>query len=344
MLAKSRPFRILAIDGGGIRGAIPAEFLRRLEHDLGRPLHESFDYIAGTSAGGLLALFIGGRGGSAAEAASLFSAEKAGRIMNKSLLDRVVPTALQPGPKYDGTGKTAVLREVFGGERMLYARTPILVTAYDPAAHRFVAFKSHGGGDASPNPLMAEVANATSAAPVYFPPAAVEGPPHRLLVDGGLGANNPAMAAIAEALKGGVSPEDIVVVSLGTGRRPIEPQATSTYERESEGWGGMDWLRNGLVDHFLDASSSATDYWCRQILGDRYVRVQHALADASPELDDVSEGNLAALRSEAGRWYERDGPRVLDAVMFAPPRPVHRAAAAGPAATQTQLDMVMSWR
>ena len=51
-----RTIRILAIDGGGVRGLLPARVLVELEAMTGRPLHSLFDVIAGTSVGGILAL------------------------------------------------------------------------------------------------------------------------------------------------------------------------------------------------------------------------------------------------------------------------------------------------
>lgn len=311
-------FRILSIDGGGIRGAASAAFLAKLEGDLGAPLHQHFDYFAGTSAGGLLALFLGAKGGAAVAATAMFAPESAARLMDKSLFDRIVPTALQPGPKYDGKGKAAVLAQVFGDARIQSAIKPTLVTAYDPAIKRFVVFKSHGGLYTRDNPLMWEVADATSAAPMYFPPAWVHGDEDHYLVDGGLGANNPAMAAVAEAIKVGVRPGDIVVVSVGTGHAPIKRSFAREFREEGKTWGGVDWLRQGIVDHLIEASSSATDYWCQQVLGSRYVRVQGVLGPgASDELDNVSASNIEALRATGEGWYERD----RDIVRWAVDRP-----------------------
>ncbi|TJY57149.1 hypothetical protein E4T66_17205 [Sinimarinibacterium sp. CAU 1509] len=316
MTTQPRPlFRILSMDGGGVRGAATAAFLAKLEADLGGSLTDHFDYFAGTSAGGLLALFLGGRGGTALAASSLFSPVAAARIMDKSVFDRVWPTALQFGPKYDGRGKSEVLAEVFGTARVRDSVKPVLVTAYDPAAKQFVVFKSHGGQYSASNPLMAQVADATSAAPVYFPPATVEGDQDYYLIDGGVGANNPAMAAVAAAIRAGVRPQDIVVVAVGTGRAAPTPEATEDFRKHAAGWGGVDWLRHGIVDHLIDASSSATDYWCSQMLGRRYVRVQGLLADgASTEMDDTSAANIAALRATGEAWFDDFGDRVRRAV------------------------------
>src|SRR6266545_3368830 len=54
--AGDRVFRVLALDGGGMRGLIPAQVLAYLERRARRPVHELFDLVAGTSTGGLLSL------------------------------------------------------------------------------------------------------------------------------------------------------------------------------------------------------------------------------------------------------------------------------------------------
>jgi uncharacterized protein len=305
------PFVILSIDGGGIRGALPARFLALLERDLGEPLQDHFDYVCGTSAGGLIALYLAGVGGTAHEASRLFSSAMAGRIMDKSLMDRAIPPSLQWKPVYDGKGKRAVLEQVFGDRRLQDVRTPVLITAYDPIQRRITAFKSHGGGDGAANPLLYQVADATSAAPMYFPPAAVGDAPERWLIDGGVAANNPSMAALAEAIRAGIPVQDIVLVSLGTGRNPASPEAQADYQQHARHWGGLEWLKHGIVDHIMDGASTGVDYWCRQILGERYFRVQGPTPGASAKIDDVSPHNIHALEQVADDWYAEFGPALL---------------------------------
>ena len=70
----SAPFRILALDGGGIRGAATAQVLMELERDLDDSLYDSFDLIAGTSTGGLIAIYLGAKKASGQQIVDLLSA------------------------------------------------------------------------------------------------------------------------------------------------------------------------------------------------------------------------------------------------------------------------------
>jgi len=314
-----RPLRILSMDGGGIRGAATAEFLRCLEMATGKKVTDLFDYFAGTSAGGLLALSMGGLGQTAEEASALFSHAYASRIMDKSILDRVMPMWSQIKPKYDGIGKREVLTEVLGDRRISESVKPTLVTAYSLAGRRLATFKSHGGKDARLNPLMVDIAEATSAAPLYFPAVRMNDTGH-YFIDGGIAANNPAMCAMAEALKMGYTQYDIQLVSIGTGEKaPLTEEQALEFGRKAVHLSPVGWLTNGITDHLIDGSASAVTYWCDQILGpDRYIRVQGALDEASSALDDCSPENIEALKKMGRQWYEKMGAAVACRVM-APP-------------------------
>jgi hypothetical protein len=112
----------------------------------------------------------------------------------------------------------------------------------------------------------------------------------RTLVDGGVFAVNPSVFAHAEA------PGELeLLLSLGTG----EHTRRLPYE-EARGWGQLEWARP-LVDVVFDGSADAVDAQLRRLLGDRYVRLQIRLDEASDELDDARPGNLRALRREAER-------------------------------------------
>jgi uncharacterized protein len=308
-----QPFRILAIDGGGVRGAIPASFLKALEQALGRPIHDAFDLIAGTSTGGLIALYITATGKSAASCCDQFySPEVANTIMDKSLWDKIAP--IQYKPIFDGLGKTQIAKQVFGTKRLQDIDKKLLVTAYDLIERHIVVYKSWGGENRDKNPLLWEIADATSAAPTVFP--SVQGEDKRWLIDGGMAANNPSTCALAEALKLGHDSKRIRILSLGTGRanhrngnRDIHGQA---YGQASKDWGAIGWVTDGsLLDHFFAGSSTAMDYLCRQVLGDNFVRVNEPLNSASGAIDDTSAENIDKLKAEGQAWFDARRDQVL---------------------------------
>lgn len=199
-------FRVLALDGGGMRGTYAASLLATLERDLG-PVVGNFDLICGTSTGGLIALGLGA-GKSAREildfyrlkGTSIFLQE--GRIKGWDNLVR----GLTKRHKYEDAGLQAAVEGVFGDKRMKDAAVDLCIPAVDFLTYRPWVFKtghdpiSARDGDV----LMRDVALATSAAPMFFPVATAYIPAHRThhrFVDGGVYANCPVMVGLTEALR-----------------------------------------------------------------------------------------------------------------------------------------------
>ncbi len=299
--------RILSIDGGGIRGVIPATVLAALEQRAGRPVSELFDLVAGTSTGGILALALTAPapgGGTprwrAEQVVDLYRLEGP-KIFRRSLGRRIVTADGLLDERYPNGQLREALVRYLGDATVGQALTPVLVTTYDLLNRRPRFFKSWREDADVPMALAAE---ATSAAPTYFEPVLVDGAP---LVDGGVFAGTPAMCAYAEARRldpGG--PPDLVV-SLGTGSqtRPI------TYE-QARGWGVLEWARP-IVDVVFDGSSDTVDYQLDQLLGDRHHRLQPVLTTASDDLDDADPANIAALEATARRLVAEHGDE-LDAL------------------------------
>lgn len=305
-------YRILTINGGGIRGAASARFLSRVEADYGQSLFAVFDYFAGTSTGALIALHMAVNKASAADCYALYNPENAREIFDASPWDRLIPLYLQNQPKYDGKGKNKVLKRVFGQKRIKSARKPVLVTAYDLNDRQIVVFKSDGGSEAEYNPYVHEVADASTAAPLYFPTVESSHKPAKWLLDGGVAANNPSICALAEALKKGINPKDIRLVSVGTGTPNRGHDSPDETGKASQHWGGMEWIKSGLIDHIFAGNMGAADYICKQILGKNYIYVNSALKSASDDMDDVSNGNLDQLEKLGDRWFVTHGRRTLE--------------------------------
>jgi patatin-like phospholipase/acyl hydrolase len=296
--------RVLSIDGGGIRGIIPATVIAALEQRTGRPASDLFDLIAGTSTGGILALALtapGPDGGPRWNATAIIDLyrQEGPKIFSRSLGKRITSIEGLVDERYPSDNLRAVLERYLGGATLEQARTPMLVTAYDLVARKPRFFKSWRDEDVGvPMPLAAQ---ATSAAPTYFEPVLVKGAP---LIDGGVFAGNPAMCAYAEARR--LKPDDdVLLVSLGTGgqTRPI------TYDQAKD-WGLLEWARP-IIDVVFDGSSDAVDYQLDQLLGDRHVRLQATLTDANDDMDDASATNLEAL-AETGRRLVQDNAARLD--------------------------------
>jgi patatin-like phospholipase/acyl hydrolase len=275
--------RVLAIDGGGIRGLIPALVLAEIERRTGRRTATLVDLIAGTSTGGILACALAKPDPlPAAEIAGIYEQEGP-RIFDRGLIKTVTSVDGYLDERYDADGLVAALRRYLGDAKLGDATVPVFVTAYDIEAREALLLRSGEDGAIA----MVDAAHATSAAPSYFEPIRVAG---RALVDGGVFAINPAMSAYAE-----VGGEADVLASLGTGdhtrRLALE---------DVRGWGRLAWAQP-ILDVVFDGSADAVDAQLSRLAGARYVRLQTRLDEASDDFDDASADNLAALRREAER-------------------------------------------
>ena len=298
--------RVLSIDGGGIRGLIPAIVLTEIERRSGRRVWELFDLIAGTSTGGILACALCAPDPlPASEVVKLYE-DEGPDIFSRSLFQRIRSAEGLLDEKYDDAALDRALERFLQQKLLSQTKPDIIVPSYDTNEPGPYFFKTTDA-KASPDddfPLNI-VARATSAAPTYFEPV---GSGKRALVDGGVFATNPAMCALAEVLNT-VSPKDVVLISLGTGER--------THQRdfdEIKDWGLAHWARP-ILDVVFDGVSDAVNYQLKRVLpADRYWRFQVELTLASDHLDDASEGNLAKLRGHAEDLI-RDRSNDLDSAI-----------------------------
>jgi patatin-like phospholipase/acyl hydrolase len=291
--------KVLSIDGGGIRGLIPALVLAEIERRTGRRTAEMFDLIAGTSTGGILATALARRGEdgrpmySAEELSQLYISEGP-KIFDQSLLKKFTSVGGLIDEKYDDEGLNAALAAYLGEDRLKSVVTDVMVTAYD-IHDRFAFFfrSSRARTDETYDFSLAEAARASSAAPTYFEPIEVTdaaGARTYPLIDGGIYAVNPAMCAYAEV---GAGLE--VLASLGTGAH------TKQYEyRDATGWGKIEWVQP-LIDMVFDGVADTVDFEAATLAGERYKRLQAELRYASDALDDASESNLRRLQGDAER-------------------------------------------
>ena len=299
--------RVLAIDGGGIRGLIPALVLTELERRAGRRVFEMFDLIAGTSTGGILACALCAPDPlPASELVSLYE-DEGPKIFDRSLFQRIRSAEGVLDEKYDDAALDRALERFLRDKLLSEARPDLIVPAYDtalPGPYFFKTSKARATPETDDFPLSV-VARATSAAPTYFEPVELD---ERALVDGGVFAVNPAMSAFAEVLKE-VDAREVVLLSLGTGQHTRKRSFD-----EIKDWGVAKWARP-ILEVVFDGVSDAVDYQLDHVLGgDRYWRLQTELTLASDDLDDASEGNLAKLRGHAEDLI-REQSATLDAAL-----------------------------
>jgi patatin-like phospholipase/acyl hydrolase len=287
--------KVLSIDGGGIRGLIPALVLAEIEQRTERRIADLVDMIAGTSTGGILACALGKPDPlPAAEIASLY-VEEGPKIFDRSLLKQITSLGGYLDERYSAGGLVKALERYLGDTPMSAATLPLLLTAYDTESRAIHLLRSEGEHSGA---SMVDAAHATSAAPTYFEPLQLDG---ATLIDGGVFATNPSLVAYAE-LRGKLD----LLLSLGTGEhtRPLP------YEKVKD-WGQLEWARP-VIDVVFDGGQDAVDMQLRALLPDGFVRLQTQLEKASDDLDDASSDNLDRLRDEAEALIARETATIDD--------------------------------
>lgn len=308
-------FRVLAMDGGGIRGVIPAAVLTHIESLTGTHPADLFDLVVGTSTGGIIAAGIAAPkdGGSpkfsAADMLNLY-VERGHEIFDRSFWRGITTLGGFGDEQYDHRPLERILKKYLGDTTLADCLVPIVVTSYDIERREPYFFKTVRAQDSKDrNHYLRDVARATSAAPTYFEPAVVKSmarnPTRRVLVDGGVFVNNPALCGWIEAQTMADDPADVLVVSLGTGiaTRKIP------YE-DAKGWGAAGWVRP-IISVMMDGASDAADFHLRQVLPDkeqperqRYFRFDTELELALDDMDAANRGNIRNLQQEAAQIIE----------------------------------------
>jgi len=297
---KANSIKVLAIDGGGIRGIIPALILSELRNCLGNELWQTFDLIAGTSTGGIIALGIGtacsnGKPYAPEQLVDLY-VRNGPQIFAKNWLTSIREFF---APKYSPAALEYTLAKFFMSTEFSSALTPLLISSYDLQKQIPFFFKSHKiAAHPNYNWKVTDIARATSAAPTFFPPLHLaRGGEDYALVDGGVFVNNPAVAAYVEARSLYPEAEKVVVVSVGTGDR----QDRITYNT-AKGWGLLGWARQ-IVPVLMDSVSEAVDFELSTLPECSFHRLQveNLPAEASA-MDNVSAENLASLQSVAKNY------------------------------------------
>lgn len=279
-------YRILSVDGGGIRGLYTAVLLDRLSQATPGFLAK-VDLFAGTSTGGIIALGLA-FGLEPSDLVKLYQ-HNGGKIFDDSWTEEVRDVVRLIGAEYDNGHLKEILEGVFQQTKLADFRKRVIVPAFDldnlavpPAVRTWKPkfFHNFPGRDSDGSELVSEVALRTSAAPTYFPV-------YQGYIDGGVVANNPSMAALAQALDaptGGQKLDDLRLLSLGTGFSPAHIEGLDHH------WGVAQWAKP-LVSLMLDGMMGVADYQCARLLGDHY----HRLAPVLPQpvgLDAVNKMGL----------------------------------------------------
>ncbi len=322
-------FRILSLDGGGARGYLSARILENIEILLADkaaqagedvdgpktnggdipPLGSYFDLIVGTSTGAILAAGLAA-GKSAHELAELYKKELPRIFTRRHWL---LPSRWH-GPKYDSAVLKEVLEGVLGGKTLDDVETDLCVVATSLLNGQPRLYKSDYFSRNRPRSgeRLVDILLASAAAPTYFPP--MEGLNRSsLLVDGGICANNPALVGLIDAFQferpsksrktepPQSFPEDITLLSVGTGERPGLP-----YDPESLVKAGrFRWVKPAFVRAWVNKESCAVPIV--ELLMESQVRLVEKQAQFL-----MKGGNYLRINPKLHRSYPLDDTSRLD--------------------------------
>lgn len=314
-------YKILAIDGGGVRGIIPASILQYIEEKSGAAIHQLFDMIVGTSTGALIALGLTIPqklySGVLSPSSSKYNAKDlvnlyltaSSEIFPKSLLASLKSGYGLWSPKYDRIGLDSLLSAFFGNTFLHDALKPVIIPTYSLVNNAPNIFKSARSLHEEGIYLMSDIAGAAVSAPTYFAPKVFVdnlGKNH-MEIDGGIYANNPEELAIAEALNSSpvLRRENIDVLSLGTGTPKLKAPSS---------FGLLGWASNGnLIDVMMNASSLMNDKESSMICHG-VERLQLDIDGSSDALDNSSPQYLNELHTQVNLVIMSEKAR-LDAIV-----------------------------
>ncbi|MGB6297568.1 MAG: patatin-like phospholipase family protein [Rivularia sp. (in: cyanobacteria)] len=326
-------YKILAIDGGGIRGIIPAMVLAEIEKRTQKPIFELFDVIAGTSSGGILALGLT-KPRLASELSDKLSVaqytandllqifvEYGAEIFYEPFFEKILGQIedIFVQPKYSSQGREEILKQYFGDTPLENNLKEVFVTSYDIEQRIPIFFTNKSEKQQTESRkfrklckglTLTDAALATSATPTYFAPHHVptcDNPNgFYTLVDGGLYANNPSHLAVLEAQiskkkqQQVLNMDDVLLVSLGTG------SLTSVYPyNDVKNWGLLQWSRP-LLNMVFDGGSEVVAGELERLFESNneqeqssYYRFQTFLRSELEAIDNPSPENIRELQSIA---------------------------------------------
>ena len=306
--------RVLSLDGGGIYQITAAMGLAELERRTGKRIADLFDLVAGTSAGGLLALacLMPGDDGrpryTAEDLISLYE-EGAGRIFHSSLWHWLRALGGLIDEKYEATGLESALTEVFGDTPLADALRPTLIPVYDIDHDTPYFFRAHRARtDAAHAFRMRAALRAATAVPAFFPPGRATSERGDVLacIDGGVVAFNPALWAYLEARELFPNAQRFTIASFGA----VRPDHGLRYENVL-GWGRMNWA-GPVFELMCDVSALGVDAQLARLLARDDGDSRHDRFDAIIDrprfatLDDVSAANMRAVKATGRAMIDRN--------------------------------------
>ena len=285
---------LLSIDGGGVKGLIPAKILYNIETILNVNIYDRFDGFAGTSIGAVIVTALAHKKMKAVDIYRTFSQDNFKRIFHKDFTNYLPLTA-----KYSGDSKLQFFKDLYGSLPFYDNMKEVFIPAYElnTGTHIF------NSKTETENYYAYDVVNASTSAPTYFPSYAVN---ELNFIDGGIVANDPSMILLSNynlPLYG----KDIKLLSISCGRKEFNITSKTSLNYDS-----LKWLKSGLIDDFMIGEVSLADQQAFSILGNNYLRLDFDLKDVSNDLDDYSDDNILAMNKLADTVFKSNYRHLKD--------------------------------
>jgi len=286
--------RVLALDGGGIKGVFAASFLKTVEEQVGSPIGTFFDLICGTSTGAIIALALG-LGLPPEEVLRLYTELGSKVFKGDGFRTRAINFFQR---KYDSAPLRNALTKAFGARKLGDSKVRLVVPSFNLQTCEVHLYKTyhHQRFSSDHKTDMVNVALASAAAPTYFPV-------HRSsdgtsLIDGGMWANNPIAVAAVEAIAVlGWNPSETHILSIGCTQPALDVSGGSRF------WSGKLYWANKISEIFLAGQSSGAIAMARWLLSASNVyRVTETVAAEAFSLDGVDRvTDLKGLGASSAR-------------------------------------------
>lgn len=321
-MAIKRKFRILSIDGGGLRGIIPLQVIREIEKLTGQPVHKTFDLIAGSSTGGLLAcalsfgdndLVVGNTRKYSLDEIQEIYLTRGGEIFPKHNFLKRNYNDLRKWfrPQFNPTSLNNILFEYFADNRLTSCLKPIFITSYNIHRNKPIYFTTREATtEEGKNSKLVDICRATSAAPTYFPSFSFNFDSENIVcIDGGIVMNNPSIGALVEVLGNSdykhyrvdnerLDLKDISILSLGTGIIKKNLKSINSHR-----WGRLKWIKP-VIDISTGGPVKVVDTQISTIfkssnLEKNYFRIDIDIDEQYSEMSDSSPNTLQHLLDDA---------------------------------------------
>lgn len=324
---------IVTVDGGGIRGIVPATILMFLEEIIRKRLqNESFkiskfiDFLGGTSTGSIVTslMSITDENGepkySMSEIMEMYMA-LGPKVFKKSFWHKIKTLWGLTGPSFQSSNIEGYLKEMYGDVKMKDIKIPCLFTAYDIDKRRIHIFTNKDKSGKYGEYLIRDIVRGSTSIPAYFSPAHFSvNEDENTLVDGGVFANNPALVTLMEISKtpfggkspGILTPNDVIFISFGTGEANLKKFPYN----KVKGWGFTKWLFP-VLDVLLSSSKDSVNYQMNGIFSsynqkDNFIRIDPPLKFSKEAPTNASEENINNLLKDSFEYINSNKESLFE--------------------------------